>query len=358
MMLGCKSGRVRPRAMGWGVMRGSVLGVLILSSARLSGQQPKSPMPDSVRDYVRVAMAAFRERSMHRAEVDWPSLEDSVVARADSAQTPRGTWRALTWALRRVDAHSYLLPPQRVMKEFTAGMVPPVASTTASRPVGRLLDGGFGLVVVRAHGGTNRVAYVDSLQSQIRALDSAGVCGWVVDLRENGGGNMWPMLAGIGTLLGAEVVGSMTNSPAGEGWHYRDGRSWEGGSTPPREPLGWGSVAPRPVANANAPVALLVGRETASSGEITLLAFLGRPNVRSFGDSTAGMNSSNASVPLRDSATMYVTSGYPRDRLGRTYPLSVGPDELVLAGDSGSGDAALARAVAWLGRQRACAERR
>ncbi len=315
-------------------------------------------MPDSVRDYVSAAMTAFRSHSVHQAEVDWRSLEDSVVARAADAQTPAATWAALTWALRRVDIHSFLMPPERMMVMMSpGGMVPQAAPPVARRPLGQLLDGGIGLIAVPPHSGANRTAYVDSLHSQIRALDGAGACGWVVDLRENTGGNMWPMLAGVGPLLGAEVVGSFSNSPSGTGWHYRDGRSWDGGSTT-AEPDGWSSVAPRRLANPNAPVALLIGRQTSSSGEMTLLAFLGRPNVRTFGDSTAGRNSANASVPLRDGAMLLVTSAYPRDRLGRTYPLSVSPDEFVSAADSASGDAPLRRAVAWLRGQPACTKPR
>lgn len=350
--------RVRSRAVRWGDAWGVVVSVLLLFSARLPAQPSRSTMPDSVRDYLSAAMVAFRTHSVHQADVDWRSLEDSVVARAANAQTPAGTWAALTWALRHVDAHSFLMPPERMMMASAGGMVPTAARPVASRPAGQLLDGGIAVVAVRPHSGRNRPAYVDSLQSQIRALDSAGACGWVVDLRENTGGNMWPMLAGVGPLLGAEVVGSMTNSPPGMGWHYRDGRSWSGGATPPAEPDGWGSAAPRRLSNTHGPVALLVGRQTASSGEITLLAFLGRPNVRSFGDSTAGRNSANASVPLRDGATLLVTSAYPRDRLGRRYPLSVGPDELVSLDDSAGGDAPLRRAVVWLRRQPSCTERR
>jgi hypothetical protein len=314
-------------------------------------------MPDSVRQYVRTAMMAFRAHSVHKTEVDWRSLEDSVVARAGNAQTPSGTWAALTWALRSVDAHSFLMPSEQMMKSVTGRMTPQPERPAANRPLGKLLDGGIGLVVVPPHAGLNRPGYVDSLQSQIGALDSAGACAWVVDLRENTGGNMWPMLAGVGPLLGAEVVGSMSNSPTGVGWHYRDGRSWTGGNTPPGEPLGWGSAAPHRVANANAPVALLIGHQTASSGEMMLLAFLGRENVRSFGDSTAGRNSVNTSVPLSDGATLIVTSAYPRDRLARSYPLTVAPDELVSSDRSAGGDAALRSAVAWLRRQSACASR-
>jgi C-terminal processing protease CtpA/Prc len=278
---------------------------------------------------------------------------------------PSDTWRALARALRSVDSHSFLLPPPDKMAALTGGMMPsapqpgrrPAAALEAGTPSDGLLDGRIGVVVVPPHSGRNRPTYVDSLQTRIGALDSAGACGWVVDLRENTGGNMWPMLAGVGPLLGAEVVGAFTNGPPGVGWHYRDGRSWLGDSTLPAEVSGWGRTPPHRVRNAAAPVALLVGRATASSGEMTLLAFLGRPHVRSFGDSTAGYTSANTNVPLRDGATLIVTSSYPRDRLGRTYPLTVSPDELVPPRDSAGSDAPLRRAAAWLRQQPACAAR-
>jgi hypothetical protein len=354
-------------------LRGSGIAALVfLAATRLPAQSPQRAMPDSVRGYIRDAMAAFRAHSVHRTTVDWRTLEDSVVAQSDGAQTPSDTWSALTVALRSVDPHSFLMPPPDRMAAFIAKMA--AADTQRvrlpRRPAARvapppppsvppegLLEGRIGVVLVPPLSGQNRPTYVDSLSARIGALDSAGACGWVVDLRENTGGNMWPMLAGVGPLLGAEVVGSFTNHPPGVGWHYRDGRSWQGDSTPPVEAPGWGNT-PRLVRNPVAPVALLIGRKTASSGEMVLLAFLGRPHVRSFGDSTAGYTSANTNVPLRDGATLIVTSSYPRDRLGRSYPLSVSPDELVRPSDSAASDAPLRRAVAWLREQPACAVRR
>lgn len=115
-------------------------------------------MPDSVRQYVSKAMVAFRSHSVHQAEVDWRALEDSVLARAANAQNPAGTWAALTWALRTVDAHSLLMPPEWMMKTLLGGIVPSAARPAASRPLGTLLDGGIGLVIVPPHGGPNRPA--------------------------------------------------------------------------------------------------------------------------------------------------------------------------------------------------------
>lgn len=257
---------LRPRATPFRGLRGArVCATLLFAAARLPAQSPRPAMPDSVRGYIRDAMAAFRAHSVHRTEVEWRALEDSVVAQSVGAQTPLDTWRAFTWALRSVDRHSFLLPPPDKMAAFlgsmrspTAGPLRPMRRPAIPPPAGAsgegLLDGRIG-VAVPAHDGPNRPGYVDSLQARIRALDSAGACGWIVDLREDTGGNMWPMLAGVGPLLGAEVVGSFTNSPPGVGWHYRDGRSWLGDRTQPGEVLGWGSTTPRRVRNPAAQVA-------------------------------------------------------------------------------------------------------
>jgi carboxyl-terminal processing protease len=345
----------------WRTIGVVALAMICVGSAPLLAQSPPAAMPDSVRGYVHDAMAAFRAHSVHQAEVNWEALEDSVLSRSTGARTPEGTWAALTWALRRVDPHSLLMLSPEKMAALTGGMTlqaGPRSGAAASSGAARVVDGAIGLIAIPPHTGPNRPAYVDSLHAQLSALDHAGICGWVVDLRDDSGGNMWPMLAGIGPLLGGEVVGSFTNHPPGIAWHYRDGRSWDGDSTAPAAFDGFGSTAAPRLTHADAPVALLIGHKTASSGEITLLAFLGRPNVRSFGDSTAGYASSNTDVRLRDGATLIVTSGYPRDRRGRTYPLRIAPDTLVPASDSAGGEAPVRQAVTWLRQQPTCAGRR
>src|SRR4051812_19494572 len=45
-------------------------------------------------------------------------------------------------------------------------------------------------------------AFATRVQELIRAVDQPPAWGWIVDLRQNGGGLMWPMLARIGPLLG------------------------------------------------------------------------------------------------------------------------------------------------------------
>src|SRR4051812_15802719 len=45
------------------------------------------------------------------------------------------------------------------------------------------------------------------IQQQIKELETHAPCGWIVDIRGNRGGSMWPMLAGVGPILGEGLVG-------------------------------------------------------------------------------------------------------------------------------------------------------
>ncbi|MFI5825003.1 S41 family peptidase [Streptomyces rishiriensis] len=49
--------------------------------------------------------------------------------------------------------------------------------------------------------------YVRQGREAVAKADRPGACGWVVDLRRNHGGNMRPMLAVAGPILGDGKVG-------------------------------------------------------------------------------------------------------------------------------------------------------
>jgi C-terminal processing protease CtpA/Prc len=78
------------------------------------------------------------------------------------------------------------------------------------------------------------------------------------------------------------------------------------------------------------PVAVLTGELTASAGEAVLVAFLGRPCTRTFGEKTAGLATGNVDFWLGDGALLVVTVTATEDRLGRRYDNTpVPPDVLV-----------------------------
>ncbi len=158
----------------------------------------------------------------------------------------------------------------------------------------------------------------------IRAAAATTDCGWIIDLRTNGGGNAWPMLAVVAPLLDdGEVVGlqrdatthwatvsdgGVVSTPGG------DGTSTPGGFT------------------IDAPVALLTSGMTASSAEIVAIAFAGQADVVRVGKPTAGLTTGNEARELSDGARLILTTSFDVDRTGQVYDGPLAPDIEVAPG--------------------------
>jgi C-terminal processing protease CtpA/Prc len=181
------------------------------------------------------------------------------------------------------------------------------------------------------------VFFAANIQDRIRQRDGAGLVGWVVDLRGNGGGNMWPMIAGLGPILGEDTLGYFVD-PLGQAilWEYRNGASWLDGYEMVRVPEPYTLLRERPK------VAVLVDNKVSSSGEATFIAFRRRPHTRSFGTFTCGLSTANSGFLLSDGAVLNLTVSFMADRSRQTYGSSIFPDERLMD------DQVVQRAVEWL----------
>jgi hypothetical protein len=282
--------------------------------------------------YVGAAFDTLQRVSRH-ASTDWVSLRDSARWLAQGARQPRDLYPVVDWLLTRVDRHSFLQASRfgardADMGDRTAYIRVPFWSNTAMQPV-----------------------LSDTLQNFIRRNEEAGACRWIVDLRANGGGNMWPMLAGIGPLLSDTIVGGST-SPRGKSfWKYKEGVAalvHEDGRV---EPLVT-ATAPVTLRERVPAVAVLIDAGTGSSGEVIAVAFRGRPRTRFVGTPTAGVSTTNQGFRLPDGANMVITVGTYIDRTGASYGRPIEPDVLVRSPLNGPsmlrGDPIVAEALRWL----------
>lgn len=159
-----------------------------------------------------------------------------------------------------------------------------------------------------------RLTFARQLQSQLRKEDERDRCGWIVDLRQNQGGNMWPMLVGVAPLLSTdpkhrEVIGAFVGGPQRQTWSIESSLVL----LDERAPVALDSPAyslrhPAP------PVAVLIGPKTGSSGEAVALAFRGRPATRSFGQASAGYSTANVPTRLPDGSILLLTGSVSVDR--------------------------------------------
>ncbi|MFE9029109.1 S41 family peptidase [Streptomyces iakyrus] len=304
-------------------------------------------MSAEARAYLSTALDLMEKRSLMRAEVDWTQVRGEVFSHADGARKPADTYGALQSAVSALhDGHSRFFEPEQV-----AELKAPVKTFDGLR--GRSLEGRFGYVSLpRAQASEQSYdRYVQRGRKAVAEADRSRACGWVVDLRRNSGGNMWPMLAVVARILGDGEVGGFVDAEGGTSvWTIEDGSPRIDG-----RPAGWRGG--EPVSNGDAPVAVLTDRATASSGEAVAVAFRGRPHTRSFGESTYGVPTSNTSHRLSDGAMLLLTEARFVDRTGRAYDAPIPPDvdvftELRTVGTSR--DRVLEAAKEWLAEQPGC----
>lgn len=354
-----------------------VLAAAAIAASPAAAQEPP-PLPDSVSAYVDSALVVMRSHVIGGDTVDWHAFRARVFERAAGSEIPLDTYRALRWALRSLNPHSFLqtgterwrLEVERhpELAERGAPEESPILSPFSDRrrPEGRLFERAgatVGYVRVPGFGGGHLTEFADSIQMSVRDQEEAGACGWVVDLRGNGGGNMWPMLAGLGALVGEGRLGEFHTADGVSGVWFQEGGVTGIDPTDGGERVEVARVTEPFRLDRHPPVAVLFDRGTGSSGEAVAIAFIGRPATRSFGVTTYGYTTSNQGFRMPDGANIVLTVGVNADRDGRPYPTAVEPDERVEIRPDGTvpetaphpdRDRQLRSALEWLLRRAEC----
>jgi carboxyl-terminal processing protease len=167
--------------------------------------------------------------------------------------------------------------------------------------------------------------YPTRVQNILRSVDQSHICGWIIDLRRLSDGDLWSYLAGVGPLLGeGELGGFVYLDGSRDTWAYRDGKIYWGDEQR-YESYVRGSIYQ--LKNPAPAVALLTSETTREAGELVGIAFRGRPDVRFFGEPTAGLPFLSIGTPLSDGATIYLSAARSYDRLGNEYAGPLVPDE-------------------------------
>jgi len=311
--------------------------MLAMPAAPAQAQVEDGRMSPAAASFLRSALDTLQAVTLDAGSLPWSTIRDSAFMLAAGARTTRDTYGAIAWALRHANKHSFL---------------------QANRPgvVGELVDGRYGYVHVPSRSGDG-IGLADSLQSAVAGLASGGACGWIVDLRGNGGGNMWPMLAGIGPLLGDSLVGSFGVGRAADRWFYNRGLSGILHANGVLDTVTRITVTAVELPRRDAPVAVLIDGGTGSAGEDIAIALRGRLNVRTFGSPSAGYTTINRGLRLPDGANMVVTTGYNADRRGVLYTEQIQPDSMIPGAPPGwpfATDGVGRAAIHWLATQAAC----
>jgi C-terminal processing protease CtpA/Prc len=223
-------------------------------------------------------------------------------------------------------------------------------------PSGQRLKGDIGYIAVPGFSVFDRRSeFVNAGRKLFESIDQSPTCGWVVDLRFDTGGSYSPMISAVAPL--------MENGPF-VGWESASGtRSWvryEDGKILDEDFLVADYFAGNPydLADPLPPVAVLTSSRTASAGEAATLAFVGRPNTKSFGETTGGYATAIQGIPLFDGSAIGLAVSAMIDRTGATHLDGIVPDVSVPVDWTNYGtetDPVINAAVDWLLSQPGCA---
>jgi carboxyl-terminal processing protease len=319
-----------------------------------------SRTPAQIEKYLADALRVIQRKALDSASVDWDAVHAEARETAAQAQSYAGTHRLLNRVLKQAGgkhshmALSYRLPGA-VERAATAGAWTTSAAGSGSPPLpeGMLIEGAAYLSLPRlsrrSGGPLLARRYVSAGSRLVGRLAVPKPHGWIVDLRQNTGGNMWPMIAAVAGLLECGVLGHFL-LPGGQrqAWCLNRWYVSLGGKPIAR-------VHGLPRCRGEAPLAVLISARTASAGEAALVALQAQSPARTFGTATAGMTTGNITHVLPDGTRLMISTCHYADSAGHLISGPIQPDEPANPDDDRN---ALTQALAWIagnGRLRATA---
>lgn len=254
--------------------------------------------PNKPQGYVRYCVKILDRHALYADSPRWRQTRDSILSASKAISSFDEAHDLISRAAKVAGGkHSQLLPP-----------IKDTASYSETAPEVKLMEEGIVYILLPAHSGVkvSDSLYVHTVLDFLAAhQDAKGV---VLDLRDNRGGNMYPMIAAVSPLLPDGIIlrfkGRKRTVPVSLDFVLNtNGLKAEG----------------IPEFPSSIPVALLTDDWTGSSGEATLLCFRGLENTRTFGIPTAGFASANNVKPLSDGYTLVITTGCDMARTGEVF---------------------------------------
>lgn len=272
-----------------------------------------------VETYLTKMVSIMQANSINRKKIDWDIFKTKVMDTAKGSQNIRdaGVKAAIIVALDLLkDSHS-------LYQSSNGSYISGTSSTVSCRddtPIIPSPDSEVGYVKITGFSGDANSAnnFAQNIQTTIKNADNPKIKGWIVDLRGNLGGNMWPMIAGVSPILGDGTFGYFID-PDGSEYLCTYGNGNTNGVKITEQ---YNLLKPNPK------VAVLTDQATASSGEAVTIAFKTRANTKSFGNATCGLSTANQGFNLSDGATLILTVSTMADRTKKCMAIGLPPMSL------------------------------
>ncbi|MCU0353550.1 MAG: S41 family peptidase [Cytophagales bacterium] len=297
--------------------------------------------------------ALVRQHSIYRKTADWDKLYRQFKSYTDTAKNP---FQGFRWLFGQLSDHHSSVRHRG--KRYQNSSPTPVGREDVCRYLRKQERynsvrikrfGDYGYIAIPSVGGDDSDIrqFVQAFRDSICRVFKPDVKGWIVDVRANGGGNLFPMMAVLEFLLPDGVFGTVrgADNELISQWSLQNGDAYQNGK--PETTNGRSCLKK----DLSAPVVLLTSPVTVSSGEMVVMAFRGRKNTVVIGDTTGGLVTSNDWMDLSENTVLNISNGYVADRFGNLYKTALVPDIVLAEGynfENLNQDAHIRQAIQWL----------
>lgn len=257
----------------------------------------------------------IKRKSIVRDSIDWPKFTHEIendVNETEISQANFIIFKIIKKLRSYGDNHT-------IYQDKTDTEAYSSRKDSISYPTSKLINGNIGLLILPSHLSMNpeeNLKYATILREKIQNLDQNKILGWIVDVRENEGGNMWPMIAGLNPLIQDGIVGFFATNKNITNWYSKS-----------IKPIGVkGMTNNYKCKDLSKKIAVLISEKTASSGEMTAISLMGRDNSKSFGNKTAGYTTANGMYKLSNGATLLLAVSYSMDKNKKKYTDGINPE--------------------------------
>lgn len=290
------------------------LGGLIFLLGSCNNQQP-CQLSSVSKKYLEEIITILQTNSINKNKINWIDFKNNILSFAQNSQTIKDTYPAVHYAITRLqDNHSYFSPA--IIEKDTQDEKPLPVFKDEIVPS----DIGYIRILFCMGNKAQTETYIKSVTDKISIQNNKNIKGWIIDLRDNFGGNMWPMIVSVGSLLQSGTQGYFfdANNKSTE-WYYDKGKAYID-STLFAENKNIISVYGKNK------IAVLINNKTASSGEAMSAIFKGYSNAKLFGAPTFGVSTGCESFSLSDGSRINLATSVFADRNKTKYGGAILPD--------------------------------
>ena len=259
-------------------------------------------------EYVKIALDSIEFYSIHKNTYNFDSLKINILAQINDSTKREVVIELLNYAIDEVDIHSYILTKDQY-KRLETGK----SQLTPFPFQGKIIDRKYAMVSIDGFLGVDSTSsdnYADSLQNLILNLYLKKPIGWIIDLRNNTGGWEYPMIAGLGPILGEGILAYEVNRDGKIENEYSYARLNKNGILKKQIEL----IDSAFIFDKKLPTVVLVGNNTASAGEFLTQCFYENKKTVLIGEPTYGVPTGLRGFFMPDSTQICVTSSIFKNR--------------------------------------------